>query len=375
MTDEKLHDAYAGVDISRIVHDLQWLVNGRLNRVTRRGGMLILEVYARQERRYLLLDPPGFIACARVKPPGEPVTGVSLLVRRHVEHARIKQVGTRFADRVFWLTLEHTDRVYRLVLEYFGNGNIILARWDGEGSPSEEWDDGWRILGVRVAAEYGVRSLKPGRAYRPPPYTPVDYAHPDGWLGGEKRLVTLLARHGLGGKYADHVIRRLEIPVEARWEDLAEDVKGKVREVLAGYAQPVGWMVKDALPWLANHALGEEASVEAFCQLDLPLPEGMMSGVTASGEEKKEGGERQGVRALERQEAYKHELEEKIRLLTRRGEWYYTHYPLAKEIEAFINAYWEAHHTLKGIEKEWPAHFPRIRLVEGKRIILDVQED
>ncbi len=351
----------AGVDISRIVQDFAWLTEGRMNRITQQEDTLILDVYAQGKRGYLILNPPSMLLWQTVKPAGTPIHGFARVLRQHLEKARITMIGTRFADRVFWIQLERGDWAYRLILEYFGKGNIILTRHakPPEGDMTKSAGEDWQILTVREQAEYGVRSLKPGAVYQLPPGGNVSYEQTD-WLEGEKHLVSLLARHGLGGKYADHIIRQLHISAEASWKDLSEEQREKLKNILRGYADPIGWMLKDGVPWLVNLALGEEATYTSYLDLPLRLP------TTLWTDEKREKEDKPSARA--RQEAYKRELEREISILTRQGEWYYEHYTLAKEIEAFLTAYWEEHHSLEGIDWEWPDEFPPLVRREGKRV-------
>jgi predicted ribosome quality control (RQC) complex YloA/Tae2 family protein len=125
-----------------------------------------LEVYANQERHYLLIS--AHQQYARVLLAGEKLrrgvqkpSPLGLLLRRYAEGARIEEVRQPLWERVVILDIDGPEGVFELVIEPMERrANILLVR-----------DDGVIVDCVRRVGpqDNRVRISLPGKSYDPPP--------------------------------------------------------------------------------------------------------------------------------------------------------------------------------------------------------------
>jgi predicted ribosome quality control (RQC) complex YloA/Tae2 family protein len=115
----------------------------------RRGGMGRLD----------LLYRLGTFVTLTKRPPENPdqPSMVAKILRNEYGNGRITAVRQLGFDRLLQMDVERGDGVRRLVLEVFGDGNLLLLNTDGT------------IFLPMRGAEHGARRLKKGEAYQPPP--------------------------------------------------------------------------------------------------------------------------------------------------------------------------------------------------------------
>ena len=129
--------------------------------------------------------------------------GFCMQLRKRLGNAQLSDIRQVGFERVVELVFRRGEESWRLVVELFSKGNVILV--DGDGV----------IRGVLDRQRWKGRSLQPSEEYLPPPQT----ADPRGlsfeefsrmWGGAGRELVRFCAASlGLGGKYAEEVVARV----------------------------------------------------------------------------------------------------------------------------------------------------------------------
>jgi len=121
----------------------------------------------------------------------------------------------------------------RVVVEFFGQGNLLLVRDD-------------RILAVAHARTWAHRAVRPGAQYIPPP------EHSNPWTMGvaelqaaldrsrTDRVRTLAAQLGFGGSVAEEVLRRAGVPGDAPAPHDASRVAPLLHSAIAELLAEVG---------------------------------------------------------------------------------------------------------------------------------------
>ncbi len=257
----------------------QTVAGGRVQQVVLPDSRSVaLEVYAHQERRYLLLSAhpqASRIHLLEHKPrrgvPKE--TPLLLLLRKYVRSARLQAVElpVRF-ERVLFLRFQHPQHgATTLAVEPIGQlGNLVLINADG------------RILDalVRVpAGQNAQRVLLPRRAYQlPPPQDrnpPVEEREEPHAVGAESP-----ADGDDGQSRPAHLWRSLlsryagvspTLAREAAWRATGDadatvtaDAFAQARAALSGL-----WSLADTGEWTPGIAVEEEEGVVAFAPYEL----------------------------------------------------------------------------------------------------------
>ncbi|MCI4347464.1 MAG: NFACT family protein, partial [Thermoplasmata archaeon] len=206
--------------------------------------------------KWVLLLAAGRFAALRTEggPRAEELGHLAKELRRHLGGTALTGVAEPRGERFLELEAGRGDSgKLRLIVEFFGQGNLLLVRDD-------------RILAVAHARTWAHRSVRPGADYVPPPQ------HGNPWTMGvaeleaaltrsrTDRVRTLAAPLGFGGPVAEEILRRAEVPgSEPATQDpphAAAKVHAAIAELLAeigetprGYLYRRGEVVTDVEPF------------------------------------------------------------------------------------------------------------------------------
>jgi len=242
------------VDVAALAAELTHLVVGsRVDRVYQPARDRILLRLRRKGagRLDLLFELGRFVTLTR-RPPANPdqPSMLAQTLRTQLENARVtglRQVGF---DRLLRLDLERGDGPRALVLELFGDGNLVLL--DGAGT----------ILLPMRAGEFSARRVRKGEPYVPPPGS----AHPFGLdaaglssaaaAGRSKDLVRFLALDlGFGPLWAEELCLRANVEKATRLADLTPPQWDSLQAALRALGQDIAR--NDLAPALVHAAGGE----------------------------------------------------------------------------------------------------------------------
>jgi predicted ribosome quality control (RQC) complex YloA/Tae2 family protein len=190
-------------DVLRVVKDMQELVGGYLDKVfhwDRRNVLLRANVPGLGRREVLLVDQKFlYLSKDRPETPDMP-SQFAVHLRKLLSNARITGIRQQEFDRVVVIELQR-DEVYQIVIELFGEGNLLLV---SEG----------RIVNCLMSKTWKHRDVRPGAAYEFPPVRFNPRVH--GQEEFEKAIQlsksdivrTLATSINLGGQYAEEVCLR-----------------------------------------------------------------------------------------------------------------------------------------------------------------------
>jgi len=166
------------------------------------------------ERRELVIEDCRWAYLrAREANEGSAPPAFAMLLRKHLENSRLASVDQHGFERILVVS---TQDGYELVLELFGEGNIVLVKDGAIVQPLR--DQSWEH-----------REVRPGRGYQfPPPRTDPreldEGAFAKALSGSKGDLVrTLAVSLNLGGRYAEEVCAQTGLERNLKVGKLSED--------------------------------------------------------------------------------------------------------------------------------------------------------
>ena len=205
-------------DVLAAVKEITPLIGGYLDKVfhwDRRNLLLRVNVPNLGRREIVLLDLKWlYVSSERPETPEFP-SQFAVHLRKLLSNARIDGVSQQEFDRVIVIDLAK-DKQYRLVIELFGGGNLLLV---SEG----------KIVNCLISKTWKSREVRPGADYQFPParFNPhtQDYAaFKKAFQSSNSDVVRTLATSiNLGGQYAEEVCLRASVEKGAKASKLEED--------------------------------------------------------------------------------------------------------------------------------------------------------
>ena len=199
-----MKQALSALELRALSKELEGLVGAKINQIySLEEGDLLLQLHIPSVGKEIVRIKPPF-ALYRGANKGT-IEGVNsafcTLLRQKVSNQRIWSQKQHGFDRIWMLTLGHSEIENHLIIEFFGKGNVILT------------DDKMKIIGALDERSFGVRSTKSQAVYQFPT-TPIDP-----FLLDEKKLSELLLSSdknqlvkalalSLGGQYGEELCLR-----------------------------------------------------------------------------------------------------------------------------------------------------------------------
>jgi len=197
----------SGIELRIILKELDFLLDARADKVyLPEKKSLLIQFHVPGKGKSLLKFIPGFLYLTKKKEsmPEKPFNFCALL-RKRLDGARLRSIEQSGSERVITLMFDGKQGVYRLVLELFGTGNIILC------------DEKGMIIAATESQEWKDRSIKPKEKYLLPPSEfnmfEIGFEEFKGLFGSNNASKTLAIQLGLGGIYADEICAIAKVDV------------------------------------------------------------------------------------------------------------------------------------------------------------------
>lgn len=236
---------FSSFDVAAAVRELKELIsNARVSNIYQLDDKTLLFKLRRGENVYGLVVEAGkrinLTSYALEKPLVPPAFCMAL--RKHLRNSFLTSIEQHNFERVAILSFKGKVGDFKLVVELFGDGNIILV--DGEN----------KILHAMLYKRMRDRNILRGETFTFPPSigrNPLELSLPafmEGLQAYEKtEVVRALARFlGIGGIYAEEILLRLGIdkttPCNSlnafQMEEIYKCLEGLIRQVLNGNLEP-----------------------------------------------------------------------------------------------------------------------------------------
>ncbi|HOP08961.1 MAG TPA: NFACT family protein, partial [Candidatus Methanofastidiosa archaeon] len=217
---------FSSFDVRIIVQELldEYDILGmKVDKVYKIGEEIRIKLYG-NGRRDLILKPGKaiFVTAYPKRAPQKP-SGFAMQLRKYLAGLRIMNIEQIGFDRLVRISFglyggdDKEDIIkYHLILELFGNGNLILT------------DHEDKIIGILQAQSWSTRSLKAKETYEPPPRMMSPYEVDIGQLvDSNYEVVKLLAtKMNIGGMYAEEICLRGGLDKRDNNPDLEKMSKG-----------------------------------------------------------------------------------------------------------------------------------------------------
>ncbi len=212
---------FTSFDIFAIIHELKGeIADSRVNNIYQIDAKtLLLKLHKTDKPPLRLVMEAGrrlHLTAYSLEKPVEP-PAFCMALRKYLRNAWLRSVEQQDFERIVTAEFETRQGKYRLILELFGDGNIILT--DGKGE----------ILQAMFSKRMRDRSILRGQLYVLPPTSgsnPFKLTREE--LGasvkaaGETEVVRAIARSlGVGGVYAEEILLRAGIEKTIRCKELA----------------------------------------------------------------------------------------------------------------------------------------------------------
>ncbi|HDJ25792.1 MAG TPA: fibronectin-binding domain-containing protein [Candidatus Bathyarchaeota archaeon] len=224
-------EALSGLDLAALVRELSEVIKGsRLANVYQLGkNKFLLKLRAPGGTFKLLVELGRYVSLTErdVEVPDRP-TPFCMGLRKDLRGGRVLGLEQHDLDRVLMMPVSARAGIFKLVLELFGDGNLVLVGPDGRIR---------RVLRPRAMRD---RKLLVGEPYRPPPGPKIGLMELEGrelWCLrelGELEVVRGLSRlTGLGGAYAEEVLLRAGIDKDRPCSSLTDEELGELSKAIS----------------------------------------------------------------------------------------------------------------------------------------------
>jgi len=230
-----LKSSLSAYDIYFIVNELKSLIiPSRITNIYQLSpSIFIIKVYnSKHGTLEILIDPKRRINITNYPypKPGKPPSKC-LTLRRLIRGSTIKSIEQIDFERVVVLILSKNNETYKLILEIFNSGNIILERNE-------------RIVWILKSRSTGDRKLEAGLPYTPPRIVKdINSLILENFRNTDKSLAKFLLLHvGLPIELTKEILYRLNLDPNIKASEVSENqivqLLDKVKELLNEEANP-----------------------------------------------------------------------------------------------------------------------------------------
>jgi predicted ribosome quality control (RQC) complex YloA/Tae2 family protein len=216
-------------DVLAMVGEMRSLVGGYLDKVFHwdvKNVLLRINTPGEGKKELVLQDMRWlYIAPEKPETPDMP-SQFAVNLRKYLTNTRIAAVSMREFDRIVVIDLEKGPNQYQLVIELFGDGNLVLV-------------SGGKILNAVHSRKWRHREVRPGLEYAFPPsrFNPLvmsEESFRKTFLASTSDSVrTLATTINIGGQYAEEVCIRAGVDKDRKAKSLSPEEVGKLYEALA----------------------------------------------------------------------------------------------------------------------------------------------
>jgi predicted ribosome quality control (RQC) complex YloA/Tae2 family protein len=246
-------------DIAVLLNEIgQSVIGARINNIYQIKEVFLLKLNTKSGDKTFLMEPGSRIHLTKYvrSIPKTPSNFCSAL-RKHVRNGQIESIMQYDLDRIVTLTINARSIRYKLVVELFGEGNLILC------DPED------RIVLARHYKIMRDRSIKPKEKLAPPPPRGTELSSLSEDLvisildSSSSRLVeTLASRLNLDPLYAEEISSVSNIEKSRKAKDLDRDEKLRIAQAIRVMLNKI--MNGPYEPRLVTNAAGEPVSTAPF---------------------------------------------------------------------------------------------------------------
>lgn len=199
----------SGIDIHFLVGEFQQLISGKIDQIYQKGiEEFIFQVHVPNTGKKMIRVIPGnliYMASAKTEMPQRPPS-FCVYLRKYLRGSRIRSIKQLGFERIMEIDLETKNQKYKLILELFSKGNIVVT------------DEDYLIFSAMENQVWSDRTIKAKETYKYPKreydfkYLIKDELKELLKKTDRENLVKALAMDlGLGGRYAEGVCASAQV--------------------------------------------------------------------------------------------------------------------------------------------------------------------
>ena len=352
----------SGIDLLAMVEELRQCLPLWIGKIYQFDEKSIgIRLGGEQEKHQLFIEA-GKRAHLVLSLPAAPTnpTGFAMLLRKHLLGGRVLSIGQFGIQRIFFLEIGKREQTFRLIIELFDEGNVILCREDGT-IVMPLWHHRFRDRELVRDAPYVVTGTDCMH------YSREEFVA--AFQNQEKSLVKALAVECmLGGAYAEEVCRMagMDKSIPAHASDL-DGVYSAIQDLLIRVRERRTPVITSSGCWPI--VLDEEVPLERFSTYQAAL--GSFYPILSRKEAKAAAKPSRAETIRNRQLRAISGFEEKIARIQAKIDAIYAHYTLVEEMirtlqaASTIHSWQEIEQRLKGSDQDAAKKVIRVYPEEG----------
>lgn len=321
----------SSLELFYMVKELNDLVGGRIDKVYQKDREFLFTMHVRSRGRKMLKIMPNAVYLTEYKEefPKTP-HGFCTFLRKRLGGTAIKSIFQKDFERIIEIEFEGKEDNYRIIIEIFNKGNVILC------------DEDYKVISALESHKWKDRTVRGGIKYEfPPSQTNILFLDEKEVAkiikeSNKDSIVKILAiDFGLGGLYAEELCALSKIdkdketlsPAEIKKiaDVLKKLLKKKIKSNITG---------KEILPFdLKLFENDERKYFESFSEaIDSEFSKRIISKQKNVAEDKKNAGLDRIRLIIKQQEQTIKGMEKSEKENTEKGEFIYEHYEEIKKI-------------------------------------------
>jgi len=229
-----MKESQSSFDVMASVKELQALVGGHIDKIYHpRLDHLVLAVRLPGESKSFVHFRVGhwlYRSDKSSEMPQQP-SDFAMMLRKRIANARICAIRQQGFDRIAIMSLEKEDK-YDLVLEMFGDGNVILVK-DGA------------IIQPLTSHTWKHRDVRAKREFEFPPAIPDPSGMSDDELlkilhSSDTDLVrTLATKLNTGGRYSEEICARTGVDKRKNAQEITVEEAGRILKIINDFKKEI----------------------------------------------------------------------------------------------------------------------------------------
>lgn len=203
-----MKEEISSLELYYAVKEFQDIIGGRIDKIYQYKRDFTLTMHVSGKGRKLLKITPNIVYLTNYKEefPSEP-PGFCKFLRKYLGNTTIKRIEQIGFERIIEITFESKENKFYLIVEIFGNGNVILC------------DENHKVMSALESHKWKDRIVRGGIEYEYPPekinLLTVEKEELKQVIDSSKKdsiVKTLAVNIGLGGIYAEElcIISKIE---------------------------------------------------------------------------------------------------------------------------------------------------------------------
>jgi len=237
----------SALDIQYLIKEFSFLKNAKVDKIYLAEQTLLIQFHVKNHGKVLLKSIiPGLIFITDHKEKFTKPNKLCVALRKYLNNTRLREIIQKKFERIIEFIFEGKDQNYKLIIELFSKGNLILCKQD------------YTIIIAKDYHKWGQRTIRGGIKYEYPKkrFSPVDLTLESLSeivnSSNKENIVKMLALDlGLGGVYSEELCALSKIKKKNKILSKKEiEVLFKnIKKILAKKIKAVKYESKDITPF------------------------------------------------------------------------------------------------------------------------------